>query len=199
MNYDDLMLNALLNRQMGLGVQVFADGTEMIAPEPDLVEQMTVGTPTGEEKTLPLETFAKMAADVPAGLLKGGVQGSIGLAGDIISLMRGVYDLGASGGDLNAFLEGLEKPTGMPTTEDVKEFFDETLGIPLVPEGADETRKKAARVSEFVGELGGGGKTAVEGTKAVARATKRVVRKKAVAPVAAAAVPIAVEKPKGQD
>lgn len=199
MNYDDVMLNALLNRQMGLGVEVFADGTEMIAPEPDLVEQMTVGTPTGDEKTLPLETFGKMAADVPAGLLKGGVQGTVGLAGDVISFARALYDLGASGGDINAFLAGLEKPTGMPTTEDVREFFDETLGIPLVPEDADETRKKAARVTEFVGELGGGGKTAIEGTKAVARATKRVARKKAAAPAAAAAVPVAVEKPKGQD
>jgi hypothetical protein len=37
--------------------------------------------------------------------------------------------------DLDAFLAGLEKPTGLPTTEDMKKFFDETLGVPLGARG----------------------------------------------------------------
>jgi hypothetical protein len=137
-----------------------------------------------------LGQFATTMADVPAGLVKGAVQGSIGLPGDIISLARGLYDLGASGGDLDAFLAGLEKPTGLPTTEDVKEFFDETLGIPLVPEDADEIRKQVAKIPEFVGELGGGGKTAVEGTKAVA---KRVRKKKAATAATGLVAPASAE------
>jgi hypothetical protein len=130
---------------------------------------MAAGTEPEGATPMSLAEFATSAADVPAGLLKGVVQGSIGLPGDIISLVRGVYDLGRSGGDVDAFLGGLEKATGLPTTEDVKKFFDETLGIPLVPAGASERRREAAKIPEFVGELGGAGTTAIEGTKAAVR------------------------------
>ena len=156
----------------------------------DVATEMAAGTEPEGAKPMSLGQFATTMADVPAGLVKGAVQGSIGLPGDIISLARGLYDLGASGGDLDAFLAGLEKPTGLPTTEDVKEFFDETLGIPLVPEDADEIRKQAAKIPEFVGELSGGGKTAVEGTKAVA---KRVRKKKAATAATGLAAPASAE------
>jgi len=134
-----------------------------------MATQMAAGTEPEGATPMSLAEAATSAADVPAGLLKGVVQGSIGLPGDIISLVRGVYDLGRSGGDVDAFLGGLEKATGLPTTEDVKKFFDETLGIPLVPAGASERRREAAKTPEFVGELGGAGKTAIEGTKAAVR------------------------------
>jgi hypothetical protein len=146
---------------------------EEVGPAPDdlsaMATQMAAGTEPQGATPMSLAEFATSAADVPAGLLKGVVQGSIGLPGDIISLVRGVYDLGRSGGDVDAFLGGLEKATGLPTTEDVKKFFDETLGIPLVPAGASERRREAAKIPEFVGELGGAGKTAIEGTKAAVR------------------------------
>jgi hypothetical protein len=146
---------------------------EEVGPAPDdltaMATQMAAGTEPAGAAPMSLSEFATSAADVPAGLLKGAIQGSIGLPGDIISLARGLYDLGASGGDLDAFLAGLEKPTGLPTTEDMKKFFDETLGVPLIPEGADQRRAQAAKIPEFVGELGGGGKTAIEGTKAAVR------------------------------
>ena len=131
--------------------------------------QMAAGTEPEGAAPMSLRQFATSAADVPAGLLKGAVQGSIGLPGDIISLARGLYDLGASGGDLDAFLAGMEKPTGLPTTEDMKKFFDETLGVPLIPEGAEQLRAGAAKTPEFVGELFGGGKTAVELAKGAAK------------------------------
>jgi hypothetical protein len=134
-----------------------------------MATQMAAGTEPEGATSMSLAEAATSAADVPAGLLKGVVQGSIGLPGDIISLVRGVYDLGRSGGDVDAFLGGLEKATGLPTTEDVKKFFDETLGIPLVPAGASERRREAAKIPEFVGELGGAGTTAIEGTKAAVR------------------------------
>jgi hypothetical protein len=146
---------------------------EEVGPAPDdlsaMATQMAAGTDPEGATPMSLAEFATSAADVPAGLLKGVVQGSIGLPGDIISLVRGVYDLGRSGGDVDAFLGGLEKATGLPTTEDVKKFFDETLGIPLVPGGASERRREAAKIPEFVGELGGAGTTAIEGTKAAVR------------------------------
>jgi hypothetical protein len=146
----------------------------------DVATQMAGGTEPAGATPMTIGEFATSIADVPAGLLKGGVQGSVGLPGDIISLMRGVYELGRSGGDVDAFLAGLEKETGLPTTEDVKKFFDETLGIPLIPPGASERRTEAAKIPEFVGELGGGGKTAVAATKAVVKRT----RKKAAATTA---------------
>lgn len=135
----------------------------------DMATEMAGGMEPAGAQPMTLGQFATSAADVPAGLVKGAIQGTVGLPGDIISLVRGVYELGKSGGDIDAFLSGLEMPTGLPTTEDVRKFFDETLGIPLVPEEADEIRKEVAKIPEFVGELGGAGKTAVEGTKAVAR------------------------------
>jgi hypothetical protein len=98
-----------------------------------------------------------VAETVGAGL-KGAAQGFGGFSGDIISLARGVYELGKSGGDLDAFLAGLEKPTGLPTTEDLKEALDdiglkvgsgespaETVGELLAPGGYVKGAKKAGR------------------------------------------------------
>ena len=140
----------------------------------DQATQMAAGTEPPGATPMTMGEFATTVADAPAGLLKGAVQGSFGLPGDIISLARGLYDLGASGGDLNAFLAGLEKPTGFPTTEDMKKFFDQTLGIPLIPAGEDQRRTEAAKTAEFVGELGGGGKTVVAGTKLVGKGLGQV-------------------------
>jgi hypothetical protein len=146
---------------------------EEVGPAPDdltaIATQMSAGTEPAGATPMTMGEFGIAVADTIAGIGKGGLQGSIGLPGDIISLARGLYDLGASGGDLDAFLAGLEKPTGLPTTEDMKKFFDETLGIPLVPAGASERRREAAKIPEFVGELGGAGTTAIEGTKAAVR------------------------------
>lgn len=156
----------------------------------DMATEMAGGMEPAGATPMTLEQFATSAADVPAGLLKGAIQGTVGLPGDIISLVRGVYELGKSGGDIDAFLSGLELPTGLPTTEDVRKFFDETLGIPLIPEEADEIRKEVAKIPEFVGELGGGGKTAIEGTKAVA---KRVRKKRTATAATGLAAPAAAE------
>lgn len=160
------------------GVAPPAAAPEAVGPAPDdltaAATQMAAGTEPAGATPMTIGEFATSVADVPAGLLKGGVQGSIGLAGDIISLARGLYDLGASGGDLDAFLAGLEKPTGLPTTEDMKKFFDQTLGAPLIPAGASERRREAAKTAEFVGELGGGGETAIRAAKVVGRGLGQV-------------------------
>jgi len=133
--------------------------------------QMAAGTEPPGATPMTLGQFATSAADVPAGLVKGAIQGTIGLPGDIESLTYGVRQLfkrGANEGALDAFLRGLEQKTILPTTENVKKWIDENIG-PLVPEGADQRRIEAAKTPEFVGELGGASKTAIEGIKATAR------------------------------
>ena len=144
-----------------------------------------------DQKPMSAATFGKMAADVPAGLAKGAIQGTVGIGGDIESLVYGVREIikrGAGESALDAFIKGLETETILPKTEEVKKWLDTNVG-PLVPAGeTDEARKKAAGVSEFVGELGGAGKTVVAATKAVGRS------KKALTGAAAAVAPAAKEK-----
>jgi hypothetical protein len=147
---------------------------------PDLQEAATMMTLPEDAKNIPLSTFGKMAMDVPAGLAKGAVQGTIGLPGDLISLARGVAAAAspnAGEGRLDAFLRGTKGATILPTTEDVKKFLDETLGVPLVPAGeTDQIRRESAGVTETVGELFGGGKTALGLGKATAQAGAAIGR-----------------------
>lgn len=144
-----------------------------------------------DQKAMSAATFGKMAADVPAGLAKGAIQGTVGIAGDIESLVYGVREIikrGAGESALDAFIKGLETETILPKTEEVKKWLDTNVG-PLVPAGeTDEARKKAAGVSEFVGELGGAGKTVTTAAKAVGRS------KKALTGAAATVAPAAKEK-----
>jgi hypothetical protein len=137
----------------------------------DMATEMVGGMEPEGATPMSLRQFATSAADVPAGLLKGAVQGTIGLPGDIESLAYGVRELLNRGADetrIGAFVRGLGEKTILPTTEDVKKWIDTNVG-PLVPEGADQRRLEAAKIPEFVGELGGAGRTVIEGTKAVAR------------------------------
>jgi hypothetical protein len=141
----------------------------------DAALQATVGTLPQDTTNMTAAQFGKMAMDVPAALLKGGIQGTIGLPGDLISLGKGIaaaVSPNAGESRVDAFLRGMEGKTLFPTTEDVKEFLDRTLG-PVVPESeTDEARRKAAEVPEFIGELGGGGKAISAGAKGVARGVK---------------------------
>jgi hypothetical protein len=140
----------------------------------DMATEMAGGMEPEGATPMSLGQFATSAADVPAGLLKGAVQGTIGLPGDIESLAYGVRELLNRGADetrIGAFVRGLSEKTILPTTEDVKKWIDTNVG-PLVPEGADQRRLEAAKIPEFVGELGGAGRTVIEGTKAVARGTE---------------------------
>lgn len=156
---------------------------DMPAEAPDLQEAAmgaTVGTLPPDAKNMPLSTFGKTAMDVPAGLAKGAIQGTIGLPGDIISLGRGIAAaISPQQGEdrLDAFLRGTQGKTILPTTEDVRKFIDETLGMPLVPAGeTDQARREGAKVSETVGELFGGGRTAIEIGKATGQAGAAIGR-----------------------
>lgn len=165
--------NDIENRYLGRLAQVDF-------PDMDLNQQATEMAggmePPGAEP-MTLKQFATTAADVPAGLVKGAIQGTIGLPGDIESIVYGVRELmnrGAGEGRLDAFLRGLEQKTVLPTTENVKQWLDTNVG-PLVPAGVtDERRREAAKTAEFVGELGGAGQMVVESAKAGARGARAV-------------------------
>ena len=130
-----------------------------------MATEMAAGTEPAGAQPMTLGEFATSAADVPAGLMKGSIQGSVGLAGDLISLGRGIAAaLNPMEGEdpADAFLRGLDLPTGAPTTEDVKQFLNTWLGQ-VVPSGVtDERRREASKTPETVGEFIGAGKTVKE-------------------------------------
>jgi hypothetical protein len=157
------------------------------APEADptaIATEMAAGTEPEGATPMSLRQFAETAADVPAGLVKGAIQGTIGLPGDIESLTYGVRELINRKADesmLDAFVRGIETKTILPTTENVKQWLDTNVG-PLVPEGADPRRVEAAKTAEFVGELGGAGQTIIEGTRAAARGARQIGAEMATTP-----------------
>ena len=189
MNIDEAYQAALVNRMSGKPIDVMSDRTEMvnfaagretIETQPSDMTQMATEAIAGTEPEgaapMSARQFLETAADVPAGLVKGAVQGTIGLPGDIESIaygVREVFNRGAGEEMLDAFLRGLESKTVMPTTENVKQWLDTNVG-PLVPEGADPRRVEAAKTAEFVGELGGAGKTITEGTQAAIQGARQI-------------------------
>jgi hypothetical protein len=122
--------------------------------------------------------FVRGLADTAALGAKGATQAFIGLSGDIISLARGAFDFAKSGGEFDAFVAGLSKPTGMPTTEDAKKFFDRVapLGPDKMLSDVYRNNPEDAKLVEGIGEFaapGGyikGAKTAVQGVKAAGSA-----------------------------
>jgi hypothetical protein len=135
-----------------------------------------------DTKDLTLKEFGTMAADVPAGLVKGSLQGTAGVFGDLVSLGQGIAAaINPAPGEnrVDAFLRGMEGTTVLPTTEEISEFLDSIFG-PVVPAGVeDEARRDASKVSETVGELFGAGKAIKETAKGVAKTIKRTRKKEA--------------------
>lgn len=101
---------------------------------------------------------------------KGAVAGTIGLPGEIISIIRGVADLATKPegkSKLEAFLGGMEKQTGLPTTEEVQSFLNQFLPKPST--GAAETTGEMLAPGGYIK----GGKSLVKaGKKALAKAPK---------------------------
>lgn len=132
------------------------------------------------------EAAKMMVPDVAAGALKGAITGSVGMAGDLISIIRGVHNVLTQAGQqdkLDAFLAGMEKSTGLPTSEDVSKWLDANVG-PVVPPGAPMAKERAgvAAAGQFAGEITSSPATLVKGAKAGGRAAKtaaKVLRPKA--------------------
>lgn len=131
-------------------------------------------TPTESAAAGGLEVPLKGLADTGASVVKGAVQGFVGLPGDIESLSYGVKEIlkrGANEGVLDAFLRGLNEKTIAPTTEEVKKWLDTNVG--KVGDGNMPT--------ETIGELvspGGyikGAKKVAQGAKAAAKAVKGAI------------------------
>lgn len=138
-----------------------------IDTEPVQVAQAGRKVPTVAEMIgTPEQILEPAKPETAAAVAKGMAQGFVGLPGDLIALARGVYDLAKSGGDLEAFVKGLESATGLPTTEDIKKFLDEA-GL-KVGDG-DMT-------AETVGEFAAPGGY-VKGAKAAAKAVKGAAQK----------------------
>ena len=118
-----------------------------------------------------------LPADLAAGALKGTITGGVGLAGDVISIIRGVHNVLTQAGQqdkLDAFLSGLEERTFLPTSEDVDKWLEANIG-PVVPPGAPmaEQRAGVAEVGQLAGELTSGPATLIKGAKAAGRAAAR--------------------------
>jgi hypothetical protein len=104
-----------------------------------------------------MRVAATMPFDVAAGVARGYAEGVVGVPGDFVSLARALYNMGAVGAGeskFEAFIEGLDLATGIPTTADVSNWLDENIS-PIVPEGAEseEERSKVAFGSQLVGEI----------------------------------------------
>lgn len=100
---------------------------------------------------------------------KGAAEGVVGMPGDIISLIRGVIDVATSpegASKLEAFIGGLDKPTGLPTTEDVRGVTEKVLP------------KTSATAAQTAGEILAPIGTAIKGTKTIAKAAKSTMKAK---------------------
>lgn len=161
-----------------------------------MATEMAAGTEPEGTTPMSLRQFAETAADAPAGILKGTAQQFFGTAGDIELLGRAVDAAvpslkpgqvtlfpvvnavrqlaGMPENALERFVEGLESNTIMPTTEDIKKWFDTNIGT-LVPPGASKQRIEAAKTAEFTGEVAGFG-GALKATADVASEAARGAR-----------------------
>jgi len=122
-----------------------------------------------------------LAADVLAGAGKGAISGTVGLAGDVLAIGRGLYEIGRRGGDqnaLDAFLQGMEKGLILPTSDDVDKWLTKNIG-PVVPAGVQMqgARETAAGVGRVAGEIVADPLVAIKGAQAAAKAVKKVASK----------------------
>lgn len=127
-----------------------------------------------------------LAADVAAGGGKGLISGGVGLAGDVLAIGRGLYEIGRRGGDqsaVDAFMSGMEKGFILPTSDDVDKWLTQNIG-PVVPPGGpiQGARESAAGAGRLAGELVADPFVAVKGAKAAVKGAK--VAGKALAPKA---------------
>ena len=127
--------------------------------EPGYLQQPPRPQEEIDERRRRTQIAATMPADIITGAARGLAEGWAGLPGDLISLSRALYNMGAVGADeskLDAFIEGLDLATGLPTTQDIQNFLDENIG-PIVPvtaaEGTKEARESVVSGAQLVGEL----------------------------------------------
>ena len=123
-------------------------------------------------------SLALLGADIAAGAGKGLVSGSVGLAGDVLAIGRGIYEIGRRGGDetkIDAFLRGMDAGFILPTSDDVDKWLTENIG-PVVPAGSalQSEREAAAGVGRLAGEIVADPIVAIKGAKAAVKTVRKV-------------------------
>lgn len=153
-----------------------------------MVEEMFAGGYPEGATPMSLRQFGQTAADVPASLLKGAVQGTLGFPGDVVAIGRGIAAaVNPQEGEsrLDAFIRAIGDPVKVfgynITSEGMKQLLDTTLG-PVVPAGADQRRVEAARTAETVGEIGAMGRLATDVGVGAARGVQAIGREIATTP-----------------
>ena len=100
-------------------------------------------------------------------LPKGAAETAVGGFGDLVSVVRGIVDVFSRPENMSkweAFLGGLDKPTILPTTEDVRAVTEKILPSP--------ENKAAQSIGEFVST----GAIAKKGATKVAKETKKMAK-----------------------
>ena len=147
-----------------------------------------------EPEALPMEAPAGSQTVTPAefgmdvgNLVKGVATGAAGLAGDVLSIGRGLFEIGRRGGDesaVDAFLKGMDEGTFVPTTENINQWIDENVGLP--------ERMKGDSAPGFIGEVVAPGGVAAKVVKAASKGVKGA--KKTVKPLASSSAVATIDK-----
>jgi hypothetical protein len=145
-------------------------------------EALPMESPAGSQTVTPAEFGMDMG-----NLVKGVATGAAGLAGDVLSIGRGLFEIGRRGGDesaVDAFLKGMEAGTFVPNTENINQWIDENVGLP--------ERMKGVSVPGFVGEVVAPGGAAIKVAKIVSKGAKG--GKKTIKPLASVTAAATMDK-----
>lgn len=125
-------------------------------------EQIPVGRPVllamggnaaNRHSDAPMSDVPMGLLDLGAGLTRGAVAQTLGLPGDLQSLYHGlksVFNRPEDQSRIDAFLQGVQQPTDLPTTERMGEILP-----PVVPPNAPDAvmRSHTAKVGQAFGEV----------------------------------------------
>lgn len=141
--------------------------------------------PGPESLPMEVETGQRSAEDYAIDVgrfVKGLVTGAAGLPGDLLSIVRGVYEIGARGGDegkVEAFLRGMDEGLLVPTSDDINKWLNENVPMPE----AMKDRGMTGTVGEFVapgGLIAKGAKTAAKAIKGSKKAAAGIASSSAI-------------------
>lgn len=147
---------------------------------PQEPEALPMEASTG--KDVGLGEFAAGFGKTLAQLGKGLATGAFGVPGDLISLARGAYDVFTRTQDesaVDAFIAGLSKQTGLPTTDDINKEVDKF--VPAWLKSKQEGRDLPP-IAQTAGEM-----AAPSAIGKLVKTMAKVGTKEAVAPIASAA------------
>jgi len=128
-NIDDIFM-ADYKESMGLGTRFqFAEDMPVVEPEQSMFVMEDTGVDMGKIAEMVFVEQFKRVVDAMVYGTEGLAAGFAGLPGDVISLARGLYNMASDEekSNMEKFIEGLDLPTGLPTSEDLKKSFRENV------------------------------------------------------------------------